>query len=187
MTRGPATEDLLRPLVPQVLGALARRYGHFDTCEDAVQEALLAAAQQWPRDGRPDDPRAWLITVASRRLTDLLRSDEARRRREDTDLAHSPTAVTPDDGPAGDDSLTLLLLCCHPALSAASQIALTLRGGRRTLHRGDRASAVRAGSDDGAAHQSGQAAHPRRGGDLRAARRRKSGPSGSGSSSRCST
>jgi len=128
VTRGPATEDLLRPLVPQVLGALARRYGHFDTCEDAVQEALLAAAQQWPRDGRPDDPRAWLITVASRRLTDLLRSDEARRRREDTDLARTATAVTrDDDASAGDDSLTLLLLCCHPALSAASQVALTLR------------------------------------------------------------
>ncbi len=75
-------EDLLRELAPQVLGALVRRFGHFDTAEDAVQEALLAAAVQWPRDGRPDNPRAWLITVASRRLTDQLRSESARRDRE---------------------------------------------------------------------------------------------------------
>ena len=77
-------EDLLRRLAPQVLGAVVRRYGHFDTAEDAVQEALLAAATQWPTDGIPDNPRGWLITVASRRLTDLLRSEQARRRREDT-------------------------------------------------------------------------------------------------------
>jgi predicted RNA polymerase sigma factor len=76
--------DLLRRLAPQVLGAVVRRYGHFDLAEDAVQEALLAAATRWPMDGNPDDPRAWLITVASRRLTDLLRSEQARRRREDT-------------------------------------------------------------------------------------------------------
>src|SRR5581483_1448910 len=77
------TEDLLRQLAPQVLGALVRRYGHFDSAEDAVQEALLAAAAQWPRDGVPDSPRGWLITVAARRLTDLLRSEQARQRRED--------------------------------------------------------------------------------------------------------
>ena len=77
-------EGLLRRLAPQVLGAVVRRYGHFDTAEDAVQEALLAAATQWPADGVPDNPRGWLITVASRRLTDLLRSEQARRRREDT-------------------------------------------------------------------------------------------------------
>jgi predicted RNA polymerase sigma factor len=77
-------EDLLRRLAPQVLGAVVRRYGHFDTAEDAVQEALLAAAVQWPRDGAPGDPRGWLIKVASRRLTDLLRSEQARQRREDT-------------------------------------------------------------------------------------------------------
>src|SRR3982074_3840474 len=78
------TEDLLRRLAPQVLGALVRRYGHFDTAEDATQEALLAAAMQWPDDGIPGNPRGWLITVASRRLTDLLRSEQARQRREDT-------------------------------------------------------------------------------------------------------
>ena len=77
-------EDLLRRLAPQVLGAVVRRYGHFDTAEDAVQEALLAAAMQWPKDGIPDNPRGWLITVASRRLTDLLRSEQARQRREDS-------------------------------------------------------------------------------------------------------
>ncbi|GIF48542.1 RNA polymerase ECF family sigma subunit [Asanoa ferruginea] len=116
-------EDLLRELAPQVLGALVRRYGHFDTAEDAVQAALLAAAQQWPVDGTPDNPRAWLIRVAARRLTDLLRADQARRRREDT-VAAWPV---PSPGAATDDSLVLLFMCCHPALSAASQIALTLR------------------------------------------------------------
>jgi RNA polymerase sigma factor (sigma-70 family) len=119
----PSGEDLLRELAPQVLGALVRRYGHFDTAEDAVQEALLAAARQWPVDGVPDNPRAWLIRVAARRLTDLLRADQARRGREDT-VAAWPV---PAPGPATDDSLVLLFMCCHPALSAASQIALTLR------------------------------------------------------------
>ena len=115
------TEDLLRELAPQVLGAVVRRYGHFDTAEDATQEALLAAATQWPRDGLPDNPRAWLITVAARRLTDLLRAEQARRHREDTVSSWAvPAADT-------DDTLTLLFLCCHPALSPASQIALTLR------------------------------------------------------------
>src|SRR5215470_1178277 len=125
-------EDLLRRLAPQVLGAVVRRYGHFDTAEDAVQEALLAATVQWPSDGVPDDPRAWLIKVASRRLTDLLRSEQARQRREDTVFRWTlpeqwvaPAADRPAD--AGDDTLILLFLCCHPALSPASQIALTLR------------------------------------------------------------
>ena len=81
---GTEIEDLLRQLAPQVLGALVRRYGHFDTAEDAVQEALLAAATQWRRDGAPDSPRGWLITVASRRLTDILRSEQARQRREES-------------------------------------------------------------------------------------------------------
>ena len=81
--RADRHEDLLRALAPQVLGALVRRYGRFDACEDAVQEALLAAAVQWPREGVPDNPRGWLVTVASRRLTDQLRSEHARRRRED--------------------------------------------------------------------------------------------------------
>jgi RNA polymerase sigma factor (sigma-70 family) len=121
----PAFEDLLRQLAPQVLGALVRRYGHFDTAEDAVQEALLAATRQWPAEGLPDNPRAWVITVASRRLTDLLRSEQARRRRED---AVSQWALVPQEPVAdSDDTLILLFLCCHPSLSAASQIALTLR------------------------------------------------------------
>jgi RNA polymerase sigma factor (sigma-70 family) len=125
-------EDLLRQLAPQVLGALVRRFGHFDTAEDAVQEALLAAALQWPRDGWPDNPTGWLITVAGRQLTDLLRSEQARRRREDTVGQWALTYAQPDPGgersPAeSDDTLTLLFLCCHPSLSVASQIALTLR------------------------------------------------------------
>ncbi|QXC59886.1 RNA polymerase subunit sigma-24 [Aquihabitans sp. G128] len=126
-------EDLLRPLAPQVLGALVRRFGHFDACEDAVQEALLAAATQWPRDGRPERPKAWLITVASRRLVDRLRGDESRRRREDATAARVPSdalfspAADDERAPAHDDTLTLLFLCCHPALTAPSQLALTLR------------------------------------------------------------
>ena len=126
------SEDLLRRLAPQVLGAVVRRYGNFDLAEDATQEALLAASVQWPKDGRPDNPRAWLIRVASRRLTDLLRSEQARRQREDTVARWAltePGAPRPDQPPAGDDgdTLVLLLLCCHPSLPAASQIALTLR------------------------------------------------------------
>ena len=126
-------EDLLRELAPRVLGVLVRRYGQFDRCEDAVQEALLAAAQQWPTQGLPASPPAWLTTVAQRRLTDQIRSDHARRRREDT-VAHlagpddhrSPAPDEPGP-PDHDDTLTLLFLCCHPALSPASQMALTLR------------------------------------------------------------
>ncbi|HZA31142.1 MAG TPA: DUF6596 domain-containing protein [Propionibacteriaceae bacterium] len=125
-------EDLLRPLAPQVLGALVRRYGHFDLAEDAAQEALLAAALQWPTDGVPDNPRAWLTTVGSRRLTDLLRSEQARQRRE-TELARrvlpetlqAPAADNPQS--ASDDTLILVFMCCHPSLAPASQIALTLR------------------------------------------------------------
>ncbi|MCG5217527.1 sigma-70 family RNA polymerase sigma factor [Streptosporangium sp. KLBMP 9127] len=134
-----AVEELLRELAPQVLGALVRRYGHFDAAEDAVQEALLAAAVQWPKEGRPDHPRAWLITVASRRLTDQFRSEEARQRRETTAAAMAPpedlTAPPADEqAPAEDDTLTLLFLCCHPALTPSSQVALTLRavGGLNT-------------------------------------------------------
>ncbi|UBU12461.1 RNA polymerase sigma factor [Nonomuraea gerenzanensis] len=134
------SEDLLRELAPQVLGAVVRRYGHFDLAEDAVQEALLAAATQWQGDGVPDDPRAWLITVAARRLTDLLRAEQARRRREDTVAARalpdewlSPPADRPP--PVSDDTLVLLYLCCHPSLSPPSQLALTLRavGGLTTV------------------------------------------------------
>jgi RNA polymerase sigma factor (sigma-70 family) len=129
----PAQVDLLRRLAPRVLGALVRRHRRFDACEDAVQEALLAAAVQWPREGLPQSPQAWLITVASRRLADQQRSDHARRRREDAAAAQVPAdeAVAPgpedEQPPAEDDTLTLLILCCHPALSPASQLALTLR------------------------------------------------------------
>jgi RNA polymerase sigma factor (sigma-70 family) len=123
----------VRRLVPEVLSALVRRHGHFDACEDAVQEALLAAAAQWPVQGWPDSPKAWLVTVASRRLTDQLRSNAARRRREETEAARTPPPLDGADfgdagsPPARDDTLTLLFLCCHPALSPASQVALTLR------------------------------------------------------------
>ncbi len=124
-------EGLLRVLAPQVLGALVRRYGHFDTAEDATQEALIAAALQWPQEGLPADPRGWLIRVAARRLTDLLRGEQARQRREETVARWS--LAEPQWQPAGrpaadaDDSLILLFMCCHPSLSPASQIALTLR------------------------------------------------------------
>lgn len=123
-------EDLLRGLAPEVLGVLVRRYGHFDLAEDAVQEALLAASRQWPAEGVPDSPRGWLVTVASRRLVDLLRSEQARREREGTvaqwTLDSEPAAATEREPSRGDDTLILLFMCCHPALSAASQIALTL-------------------------------------------------------------
>ncbi|MCS7477336.1 RNA polymerase sigma factor [Umezawaea endophytica] len=118
-------EDLVRDLAPQVLGALVRRYGGFDTCEDAVQEALLAAAVQWPTKGVPDNPKGWLITVASRRRTELFRNESARRRREEVVAAQA--VPEPEPPPAVDDTLTLLLLCCHPSLTGVSQVALTLR------------------------------------------------------------
>jgi RNA polymerase sigma factor (sigma-70 family) len=133
VTGAGAIEGLLRDLAPQVLGALVRRYGTFETAEDAVQEALLAAAMQWPSEGVPDNPRGWLVTVAARRLTDQLRSDVARHRRETASGALLPPEalhVPPPEAslePEADDTLLLLFLCCHPALSPASQIALTLR------------------------------------------------------------
>ncbi len=140
---GAGVEDLLRQLAPQVLGALVRRYGHFDTAEDATQEALIAAARQWPDEGIPDSPRGWLITVASRRLTDLLRAEAARQRREDTVarwvLPEQWRAPAADTAPGDrDDTLILLFMCCHPALTPASQIALTLRavGGLTTAEIG---------------------------------------------------
>jgi RNA polymerase sigma factor (sigma-70 family) len=104
-----------------------RRYGHFDAAEDAVQEALLAASAQWPARGRPDNPVAWLTTVATRRLIDQLRGDEARRRREESDVVATERLLGADAAPTDDDGLTLLFLCCHPSLSAPSQLALTLR------------------------------------------------------------
>ncbi|MGV9323757.1 RNA polymerase sigma factor [Streptosporangium sandarakinum] len=120
----PPIEDLLRELAPQVLGTLIRRHGRFEECEDAVQEALLAATVQWPAEGVPDNPRGWLVTVASRRLIDQIRSEHARRERE-TATAAAETA--PEDVPDTDDTLVLLFLCCHPTLTPASQTALTLR------------------------------------------------------------
>jgi RNA polymerase sigma factor (sigma-70 family) len=121
-------QDLLRACAPQVLAAVVRRYGDFEACEDAVQEALIAAAAQWPQTGVPEQPRHWLITVASRRRVELLRNETARRRREEA-VGHDPAPEV-----RGDDELALLLLCCHPALSVPAQVTLTLRavGGLRT-------------------------------------------------------
>jgi predicted RNA polymerase sigma factor len=125
-------EPLLRELAPRVLGVLAPRHASFDACEDAVQEALVAASRQWPLEGIPEHPQGWLVAVATRRLVDEVRSDSARRRREETAdlvaLGDERTQPSPGEPARGhDDTLTLLLLCCHPALSPASQIALTLR------------------------------------------------------------
>jgi RNA polymerase sigma factor (sigma-70 family) len=113
--------DLLRECTPQVLAAVVRRYGDFEACEDAVQEALIAAVQQWPVSGIPEQPRNWLITVAGRRRVEILRNESARQRREET-VHHEPAPEV-----RGDDELALLLLCCHPALSVPAQVTLTLR------------------------------------------------------------
>jgi RNA polymerase sigma factor (sigma-70 family) len=125
VTGQPGTTDLLRDLGPRALGAIVRRYGHFADAEDAVQEALLAAATTWQAGGTPDNPLAWLIRVASRKMADQYRSDEARRRREE--LAASWSLVPAEPVPAHDDTLTLMLMCCHPALSPGAAIPLTLR------------------------------------------------------------
>jgi RNA polymerase sigma factor (sigma-70 family) len=150
---GPATrpgiEPLLRQLAPQVLGATVRRFRDFAAAEDAVQEALIAAATQWPYEGLPDNPRGWLIHVAARRMTDYQRAESARRRREaavvsETDFVAPPlqgaahlgsSFGVPGADAAHDDTLILLFMCCHPALTPASAIALTLRavGGLTTL------------------------------------------------------
>jgi RNA polymerase sigma factor (sigma-70 family) len=128
-----AAENLLRELAPQVLGAVIRRFGDFSAAEDAVQEALLAAAVQWPEEGVPQNPRGWLIQVAARRMTDHLRAELARRRRESLVVMREPpehqVAPPPDIGAGAeqDDTLILLFMCCHPALSQTSAIALTLR------------------------------------------------------------
>jgi RNA polymerase sigma factor (sigma-70 family) len=119
-------ESLLRGLAPQVLGHVARRYGNFEEAEDAVQEALVAAAMQWPSEGLPENPRGWLTAVAVRRMNDRLRNDSARRRREELAGLREP-ADGPPQVSAGDDSLALLFLCCHPTLTPASAIPLTLR------------------------------------------------------------
>ncbi|MFK4089164.1 RNA polymerase sigma factor [Kribbella sp. NPDC020789] len=117
-------EELLRELTPQVLGAVVRRSGDFAAAEDAVQEALLAAATTWPRDGQPDNPKAWLIQTASRRLIDEIRQAQARRAREERAALQE---LPPDEVEEYDDTLRLLFLCCHPELTPASAIALTLR------------------------------------------------------------
>ncbi|MFC4943661.1 RNA polymerase sigma factor [Pseudonocardia sp. GCM10023141] len=119
-------EDLLRSLAPQALGVLVRRYGNFAAAEDAVQEALIAAAQRWPRDGVPEHPSGWLIQTALRKLTDQFRSEQARRRREDL-VTQQEQAVGEVDVADQDDTLELLFLCCHPVLTPASAVALTLR------------------------------------------------------------
>jgi predicted RNA polymerase sigma factor len=121
----PSTiEDLLRELSPQVLGALVRKSGDFDAAEDAVQEALVAAALHWPRDGVPATPRGWLIQTATRRLIDQLRNERSRREREILALRQEPPS---SEASGDDDALIVLFMCCHPALTAASAIALTLR------------------------------------------------------------
>ncbi|GGU98649.1 RNA polymerase sigma24 factor [Streptomyces albospinus] len=129
----PTVDDLLRTLAPQVVGVLTRRYGDFAAAEDAVQEALLDAATQWPAQGVPRNPRGWLIQVSGRRMTEQVRSEQARRRREELVAGQVPadrrSASAADAGDEGayDDTLALLFLCCHPVLTPGSAIALTLR------------------------------------------------------------
>jgi len=125
VTEPPGVEGLLRELAPRTLGVVVRRYGHFADAEDAVQEALVAAASTWPGDGVPDNPLGWLVRVASRRMADLFRSDEARRRRED--LAASWSREPPDPAPGEDETLVLFFMCCHPALTPPAAVALALR------------------------------------------------------------
>ena len=125
MTDHTGAEGLLRELAPRALGAVVRRYGHFADAEDAVQEALVAAAGSWPANGVPDRPLGWLVRVASRRMTDLYRSDEARRRREDAAASRSREPLDPASG--RDDTLVLFFMCCHPSLAPSSAVALTLR------------------------------------------------------------
>jgi RNA polymerase sigma factor (sigma-70 family) len=120
-------EHLLRELAPQVLGAVVRRFGDFAAAEDAVQEALVAAATQWPEAGVPDNPRAWLIQVAARRMTDQVRAELARRRREEVVAESAETFAPGPDRIEHDDTLLLLFMCCHPSLTRSSRIALTLR------------------------------------------------------------
>jgi RNA polymerase sigma factor (sigma-70 family) len=137
-TQNCSIEELLRELTPYVLGSVIRRFRDFAAAEDAVQEASIAAAIQWQRDGLPSNPQAWLTKVASRRMVDHIRAESARRRHEsemvlDAALATASTEI--DTSPQEDDTLILLFMCCHPSLTPASAIALTLRavGGLTTL------------------------------------------------------
>src|SRR6478609_9144264 len=141
MRRPADTEDLLREAAPRVLAAVVRRFGDFADSEDAVQEAMIDAARQWPTQGTPENPVGWLVHVASRRMTDRIRSDSARRGREDAVAADPTTGADPAGGatttatgalggdgvPDSDDTLVLMFMCCHPALTPASAITLTLR------------------------------------------------------------
>ncbi len=132
---GRTLEHLLRDLAPQVLGSVVRRYRDFAACEDAVQEALIAAAQQWPRDGRPDNPGAWLVTTARNRAIDRIRRDRTLATK--TRMLHVPepdeAIVTATTFP--DERLELIFTCCHPALAVDAQVALVLRtlGGLTTV------------------------------------------------------
>src|ERR1700686_3783302 len=124
------SEHLLRELAPQVLGSVARRFRDFSSAEDAVQEAMIAAFTQWPQEGVPDNPRGWLIQVACRRMTDRVRSEIARRERETAVAAEAeslPPTLEVEADMDPDDTLILLFMCCHPALTPSSAIALTLR------------------------------------------------------------
>jgi len=125
VTTPSATEGLLRELAPQALGAVVRRFGNFADAEDAVQEALIVAIEKWPVGGVPDNPTGWLITVASRRMVEQFRRDDARRQREDLVMAGARTP--PDPIPGTDDTLILMFMCCHPTLSPSAAIPLTLR------------------------------------------------------------
>ncbi|WP_328478115.1 RNA polymerase sigma factor [Actinoplanes sp. NBC_00393] len=118
-----AINSVLRETAPQVVAGLARRFGDFAAAEDATQEALIAAAEHWARDGVPENPRGWLMRTASRKLLDAFRSEQARRRREVLAAARE----VPGEAREQDDTLTLLFLCCHPSLTPASAIPLTLR------------------------------------------------------------
>jgi predicted RNA polymerase sigma factor len=148
-------EPLLRDLAPQVLGAVVRQFHDFAASEDAVQEALIAAAVQWPRDGVPDNPRSWLIRVAQRRLVDQLRSEASRRKLAAAVAEETRTAVAPADGELDinpNDTLVLLFMCCHPALTSASAIALTFA--RWASHDGrDREVVSGPGADHRSTHQ----------------------------------
>ena len=165
MPRPSEIEVRLREVAPRVLGTLVRRHGQFEACEDAVQEALIAASQQWPREGVPDDPRAWLVAVANRRLVDAWRSESARRGREKTVFELDPTA--PPAASDTDDTLDLLVLCCHPAVSPALAGRADPASSRGSHDGRDRQRIPGAGGDDGPAHQPGEGGHQGGGGALR--------------------